>query len=122
MIIMSTGPGHALSDQQLLEAIHDGDSKKGDAHFESLDLKPAGLARYSNKTKTGVRQNDVIKRALGELSNWKCWRGSGKCRESATLPREAEIDHVIPKSADIGVIGEALVRYQEKRDESSLEC
>ncbi|WP_144033403.1 HNH endonuclease [Actinomyces oris] len=108
MTIMSTGRRHAPSDQQLLEAIHNWDSKKWDAHFESLDLKPAGLARYSNKTKTGVRQNDVIKRALGELSNWKCWWGSSRCRESVTLPREAEIDHVIPKSAEIEVIREAL--------------
>ena len=108
MTTMSTSPGNAPTDQQLLEAAHNWDSNRWDAHFESLDLKPAGLARYSNKTKTGVRQNDVIKRALGELSNWKCWWGSGKCRESVTLPREAEIDHVVPKSADIGVIREAL--------------
>ena len=108
MAVMLTSPRNTPSDQQLLEAMHDWDSKKWDTHFESLGLKPAGLARYSNKTKTGVRQNDVIKRALGELSNWKCWWGSGKCRESVTLPREAEIDHVIPKSADIGVIREAL--------------
>lgn len=113
---MSTTSGDTPTDQQLLEAIHSWDSGRWDEHFKHLNLEPAGLARYGNTIKNNIQQKDVLKTVLGRLSKWKCWWQGGSCRDSITLPRDAQIDHVVPKSADLEIIKHALStsRYQKR--------
>ncbi|WP_123824989.1 HNH endonuclease [Kocuria soli] len=52
--------------------------------------------------------NDVIKLALFKLSKGRCWWQGGECRSRAVPPREAQIDHLVPKTANGAQLRAAL--------------
>lgn len=83
-----------------------------DAHFGKLEVKPSGGARYKL---TG--SNDVLKRILLHEQKGRCWyQGSASCASRALLAREAQIDHVVPKTSRAEVLRLAAERstYQSE--------
>ena len=113
---MPTSSNDIPTDQQLLDATSSWDSSSWDEHFKSLGLDPAGLARYGNTATNSIQQKDVLKTVLGRVSKWKCWWRGGRCRNLITPPRDAQIDHVVPKTADAETLRHAIStsRYQRR--------
>lgn len=90
------------TDDQLESARDQWSTVDWDAHVIATGGVAAGRARYDSKGGLNSYKNpnnDVIKFALFKLSKGRCWWQGGECRSRAVPPREAQIDHLVPKSA-----------------------
>ena len=93
-----------------------------DAHFEKNGVRAAGAARYDI-----AGSNDVLKAVLLNLQRRKCWfQGSHSCQSRALLPRDAQIDHLIPQKASAATLKAAImtsvfqVEYFDVHDPGNL--
>lgn len=92
-------PAHLLED-----VINNWNTEQWDKHFADHGRRSAGRARYCVNG-----NNDVVKHALIKVHGASCWyQGSATCRSRAVLARDLQVDHIVPKKADMRVIQEAL--------------
>ena len=99
------------TDAQLKLAADTWSTERWDAYSEAQQRLPAGRARY--KVPGGYRRdevphNDVIKSVLFRLSKGRCWWQGGACKSRSILPREAQIDHIVPRTATGSQLRQAL--------------
>lgn len=109
---MST-PGVVPTDTELEQARSSWATDVWNDHFRGLGQSPANRARYAKSSSATAKpsttpHNDVIKMALFSLSKGRCWFQGGGCRSRAVSPRDAQIDHIIPKSATGSQLRSAL--------------
>lgn len=110
---MTSTPYTAPTDIELTQARDSWATDTWNDHFRSLGLTPADRARYSLSSSTTAKlsttpHNDVLKIALFRLAKGRCWFQGGACRSRAVSPRDAQIDHIIPKTATGAQLRSAL--------------
>lgn len=114
---LGVAPNHPNSatyatDDELVDARDHWDSPQWDAHFHAVGRLPAGGARYDP-----AGGNDVLRLALLRVQKGRCWlQGSADCRSRSLLLREAEIDHIVPKTAGAAELRTAIEQssYQQR--------
>lgn len=108
---MPTQKNQPLDATKLLSARDKWTDQDWDSHFRKLGVQVAGSARY--KTDGG---NDILKYAISKVHGRKCWwGGSQDCESRALLLRNLQIDHIIPQTAEVKSLAEA-VRTSEYQD------
>lgn len=99
------------TDDQLESARDDWSTADWDTHVLAAGGVAAGRARYDRSggyNSYANPNNDVIKFALFKLSKGRCWWQGGECRSRAVPPREAQIDHLVPRTANGAQLRDAL--------------